>query len=355
MPLPAPSARRLLAGLLLFAAEAASGAAWSDALRGEIERIDRETPGTLGVWVKRLGSGETFGHGVEGPWYLGSTVKVPIAIATLQDVDAGRLRLADRVTLGDADKIDGGRLLHERSGSAYTIDELLRRMLGDSDNTASNMLVRTIGRDRLNASARAAMGGKGFHALTSLTDVRRDVYAELHPDARELSNAQLIQIATARRGPERVEAVRRAIGRRPAELRARTIAEAYARYYRTRRNSASLDAYGTMLERLVKGELLGPASTALLFARMKLGIYTNYRLQAGLPRGVGFIHKTGTQYHRACHAGVIAPEAGGAQAIVVAACTADIDEMNHAGTVLERVGRAITRTVLAEAKPPRRR
>jgi beta-lactamase class A len=44
---------------------------------------------------------------------------------------------------------------------------------------------------------------------------------------------------------------------------------------------------------------------------------------------------------------VISPEDGGARAIVVAACTADLDEQREAGTVLERVGRAISETVLA--------
>ena len=50
---------------------------------------------------------------------------------------------------------------------------------------------------------------------------------------------------------------------------------------------------------------------------------------------------------RACHVGVISPEDGGVHAIVVAACTADLDEQGEAGTVLKRVGQAISETVLA--------
>ena len=38
----------------------------------------------------------------------------------------------------------------------------------------------------------------------------------------------------------------------------------------------------------------------------------------------------------------------GAKAIVVATCAADIDEQKDAGRVFEQVGRAITRTMLAE-------
>jgi beta-lactamase class A len=83
---------------------------------------------------------------------------------------------------------------------------------------------------------------------------------------------------------------------------------------------------------------------------MKIDIFTNYRLQAGLPRSAKFIHKTGTQHRRACHSGVINPQNGGADAIVVVTCAADLDEQREAGKVFERVGRAITKTVLAD--PP---
>lgn len=355
MPSLAVLRRLLSACLLLLNAESALGAAWVDALQREVERIDRESPGSLGVFVKRLDNGETFDHGAGTPWYLGSTVKVPIAIAVLQDVDAGRLKLTDKVTLAETDRIEAGQVVWSPAGTVFTIDALLKRMLGDSDNTAANMLIRSVGEDRLNDSAMAAMGSKGFRRITTLAQVRYDVYAEIHPDARKLSNDQLVRIASAPLGPERVEAVRRALGKKSSELKAKTIGEAYEKYYRANLNTATLEAYGAMLEKLVQGRLLKPQSTERLFTAMKLGIFTNYRLQAGLPRSVGFIHKTGTQYRRACHAGVISPLHGGASAIVVATCAADIDEQHDAGVVFERVGRAITGALLAApaATPPR--
>ena len=82
---------------------------------------------------------------------------------------------------------------------------------------------------------------------------------------------------------------------------------------------------------------------------MKLGVETNYRVQAGLPKGMPFIHKTGTQYEQACHAGVIRPEDGGAQAIVVAACAEALDEAKEAGTLLESVGKQVAETLLSSA------
>ena len=297
--------------------------------------------------MKKLHGGETFSYGADKLWYLGSTVKVPIAIAVLQQVDAGKLKLGTTLRLEDTDKIEAGQLVWNKTGTTYNIDTLLNRMLGISDNTAANMLIRAIGEDTLNTSARAAMGGSDYQKITTLAQVRYDVYAEVHPDARKLPNAQLVQIASAPLGPQRVENLRRAMDKPESELKAKTIDEAYDRYYATHVNSETLVSYGDMLEKLVQGKLLSPQSTQRLFKDMKIDIFTNYRLQAGLPRSVKFIHKTGTQYKRACHSGVINPQNGGADAIVVVACAADIDEQHAAGKVFEQVGRAITQTVLS--------
>ena len=330
----------------LSSAETARVANWRDTLQREVERIDRETPGALGVYVKRMNGGETFSYGADQRWYLGSTAKVPIAIAVLQQVDAKKLRLSDTMKLEPTDRIEAGQLVWRQPGTPLTIDFLLTRMLGDSDNTAANMLVRAVGEEQLNRSAGAALGKDGFERLTSLAQVRYDVYAEIHPDARKLSNDQLVRIASSPMGPQRVDAVRRALNLKTADLRAKTIDEAYARYYKTGANAATLVAYGDMLEKLVRGELLAPASTERMYKAMKFDIYTGYRLQAGFPRSAHFIHKTGTQYQRACHMGVIHPENRGADGIVVAACTADLDEQKAAGKVFERLGRVINQTLI---------
>jgi len=340
--------RRLVFLLPLWSASAAWSADWDDALGREIDRIDRETPGQLGVYVKRLADGSAYSHGADRFWYLGSTVKVPIAIAVLRRVDEGQLKLTDRVTLQAGDKIEAGPLVWQRDGRSFTIDELLPRMLRDSDNTGANMLMRTAGEERVTALAKAAMGAANVERITTLAQVRYDVYAEIHPRARTLSNDQLVRIASAPMGPQRVEAVRRALNLKTADMQAKTMDEAYERYYARRLNSATLDGYGALLEKLVRGQLLSPAGTRRMFDDMKLGIFTNYRLQAGLPREVPFIHKTGTQHRTACHAGVIDPEDGGADAIVAVTCAADVDEQHEAGRIFERVGEAITHTLLAE-------
>jgi len=340
------------AGLLLLSAAAvdsAWSADWPKALQQQIEAIDRDSPGTLGVYVKRLDSGDTFGYGADKRWYLASTVKVLVAVALLQQVDAGKRQLRQQLTLEASDKVDGsGPVVWSATGTRYTLDTLLDRMLGVSDNTAANMLIRVVGEDRLNEVAAQAMDRGNLGRLTTFTEVRREVYAELNDQgADRLTNQQLVEIAGAPMGPQRVAAARRAMAVEESALQARSIDEAYDRYYADGDNSATLEAYGAMLEKLVRGQLLSPGSTRRLFAGMKFGKPGDYRLEAGFPKNVKRIHKTGTQYRRACHMAVVDPQDGGAHATIVASCAADLDDRTEAGAVFERVGAAVSKTALA--------
>ncbi len=340
--------------ILASASVAAHSAAWSDALRQQIEKIDQATPGQLGVYVKRLDNGEVLSYQADRPWYLGSSAKLPVAIALIQEVEQGKHRLAEQVTLQDTDKVDGsGNVVWNKAGTRYRVDALLKRTLMESDNTAANMLIRTIGDDVLNRRARELLGAKGFERITNFTQVRYDVYAELHPDARKMSNMDLVRLASAPMGPKRVDALARTIGVDQADFRVKTMDEAYARYYARQFNSAPLTSYGGMLEKLVTGKLVSPAHQQRLFADLKYATYDAYRLEAGLPRSVHFIHKTGTQLHRACHMGVINPQDGGRAAIVVATCAEDLDEHGEAGKAFEQIGRAITQTLLPGKTPGR--
>ena len=329
----------------------AADANWREALDQQIDRLDKDTPGSLGVYVKRLDNGESFSHAADQPWYLSSTAKVVIAIAVLRQVDAGKLKINGQAVLKDTDKVDGsGQLVWNAPGTSFTLDSLLTRMLGVSDNTAANLLIRTAGQDALDQTA-ADVLGKGAGKLTNFIDVRRAVYTQLHPDAAKLTNQQLVEIAAAPQGPQRVEAVRRALNVPASALQAKTIEDAYARYYKSGMNTATLEGYGGMLEQLVRGKLLSAQSTERLFKYMKFGRRGDYRLEGGIPKSEMIIHKTGTQYRRACHMAVINPENNGAKAIVVATCAADMDDQREAGGIFRRVGEAVSKTALAASKP----
>ena len=255
--LPALSTLACATVLSLLAAAPASAADWPEQLVKKIEQIDQRSPGSVGVYVKRLDDGKEMSYAGDRPWYMASTAKVPIAIAVLQQVERGKLSLDQEFALEDTDKVDGsGELVWQNRGKRYDVEALLNAMLMRSDNTAANMLIRAIGEDTLNAGARDYMGRREVGDITSYTQIRYDVYSELHPSARELSNRNLVEIAGAAMGPARVQAFSRSADLKADELQVNTMRDAYARYYQRGLNTATMEGYGAMLEKLVQGKLL---------------------------------------------------------------------------------------------------
>lgn len=345
----------LLAGIALLGCAAVSLWLWAtpqrdepfEALQQRLGELDEASPGQLGVYLLRPADGSELHYNADRPWYLASATKAAIAIAVLQDVDDGKLQIDQQVALEESDRVDGsGGLVWEDSGARYSISELIREMLQESDNTAADMLIRVAGEEQINSRIRAA-AGSGFGEVTTLLKVRRELYAQLHPDARQLENRQIVEIAAAPLGPQRVEAVANTLDLQTSQLEISDLDEAYRRYYDSGLNSATLVAYGQLLGKLASGDLLSAESTELLYDIMGLGSYDAYRLEAGLNKELPFIQKTGTQQHRACHVGVANPQ--DETALVIVACAADLDENDEAGALFKQVGDAIQELVLSNA------
>ena len=74
-------------------------------------------------------------------------------VEVFRQLAAGRFGLNHKVTLRASDKDWGsGDLAGARVGSSYTVARLLALMIDVSDNTATNMLIRRVGRQRINAT-----------------------------------------------------------------------------------------------------------------------------------------------------------------------------------------------------------
>ncbi|ANF59202.1 serine hydrolase [Halotalea alkalilenta] len=325
---------------------------WQALLDQRLRVLAGEAPGELGVYVKRVREEEAVSIGAEQRWYLASTVKVPVAIVLLELVEEGEITLDEALVLQDDVRVDGaGELIWQQTGGRYDVGDLLERMVTHSDNTAADMLISRIGVERLNQRLstigdRLGIGAPGFGPITTLAEVRYQVYRRLHPDAAGLDRQQLAEIAAAAIGPRRVDAVARALGVERAELELDDIDAAYADYYAQGDNSAALADVARLFEGLVEGELLNSEHRALLYRLMKIDRYEAYRLEGGLDETTEFIHKTGTQRERACHAGVIDPS-DPERAIVVIACTQDMDEASPSETLLEQVGASIEEILVA--------
>ena len=324
--------------------------AWVAELDAAVEEIDAALPGDFGVYVARFGDqAGVLDRGGDRRWYLSSTVKVPVAIAVLEQVDAGRMALDDALELQRSDFVDGaGDMLGQAPGTRFTLATLLEKSLRDSDSTATDMLIRHLGDGHLDARLAEWTGG-GFGPLTTIVQVRYDAYGALHPDVAQLDNMQIVALRNAGAGEPRLQALARTLGVEREALPAGSLQAVFEDYYASGRNAATLSAFARLLQRLVAGELLSPESTALILGHMRAITTGDRRIAAGLPAGTDFAQKTGTQLGRACNVGVLDPERGEDGAVVVVACAERFDALAEAERAFQALGRALGDTVLADA------
>lgn len=117
-----------------------------DALvRGLEERI-RAFPGEMGIFARRLDTGETLGIDADARFPTASLIKVAVMVEVFQQIAEGKLKRETSVTLTDADKVGDEsvplNVLH--TGMTLTVADLLALMIAWSDNTATNLLVRLV-------------------------------------------------------------------------------------------------------------------------------------------------------------------------------------------------------------------
>lgn len=110
-------------------------------------------PGVLGFYAKNLTTGEEVGYRADEVMPTASVIKVGILAELYRQAEAGEVDLERRLTLREEDRYGGTGVLKEfRPGLQPTVTDLARMMIVVSDNVATGMLVRLLGKDRINRS-----------------------------------------------------------------------------------------------------------------------------------------------------------------------------------------------------------
>lgn len=116
-----------------------------------LERLANDMPGVAAVSVVDLTDGDSIAINGDKNLPAASTIKVPVMVEVMRQVSLGKFSFRRTVSLQDGDRDCGyGSLCDARWGSKYTVWELLWRMITVSDNTATNMLIRLVGRQHVN-------------------------------------------------------------------------------------------------------------------------------------------------------------------------------------------------------------
>src|SRR3990167_9365967 len=104
-----------------------------------------EADPNVSIYFEYLPTGSNIAISKDAEFYPASLLKVPVAMAVAKKIEKGEWKWSNELVLMPTDKDEKfGTFYKEPTNSTHTIEDIVRRSLSDSDNTAHFMLVRNL-------------------------------------------------------------------------------------------------------------------------------------------------------------------------------------------------------------------
>jgi beta-lactamase class A len=246
-------------------------------LEQELARIAATIQATVGLCALHLASGVQIGLRAEQSFPLASTIKVAIVLAVLRQVEQGGLDLAQLVPVEERDISPGSGLLKDnfvRPGVILSLQNLIKLALRNSDNTASDILLRLAGGVEAVNDELHSLGISQITLHRPFKQLLADLYGvRLSPDA-----------------PWSLAAYRQALN----ALSARAQHTAMDRFLQDHRDCGSPQGLITLLAALQRGQALNRQHSEWMQQMLRTSLGSANRIKALLPPGVTVAHKGGT-------------------------------------------------------------
>lgn len=243
----------------------------------EISRIGGTFAGHVGIAVRDIEAGETLHFNGLEHFPQQSVSKLWVAMTALDEVDAGRLDLAEMVEIRSRDLTvfyqPIRKIVRRKGRFSSDYADLIARAIIESDNTANDRVLRRVGGPE---AVQDFLDGHGLSSIRFGTDERTKQSAIAGLEWRQ-SYSQGSTFFDAR--DEVPDARRR---------------EAFETYLADPLDGAPPVAIVEALARLYRGDLLSRESTRLLLDTLERTKSGPRRLKAGAPEGWIVRHKTGT-------------------------------------------------------------
>lgn len=298
-------------------------------LQQELTRITATTRAVVGVSLYHIESGRSLSVNGGELFPMASTVKVPVAVHILTLVDQGKLKLDQTVTLSSQDvypSTHGPIAVFFRPGSVLTVRDLLTLMLVDSDNNATDVLIRLGGGM---ARVKARMRELGLTQLNPdrlILVLLANLAEQSHVTESNPMAPEAFRTLMAERQQARDDTYR---------ARARTIENTDLR------DTSSPDDMATLLRKIWNAEALSPESSRVLLGIMSRCITGERRLRGMLPAGTSVLDKTGSLGFTTNDVGIIElPGSAGHLVAVVFTKDSYEDPRERRETVIAHVARA---------------
>ena len=118
---------------------------WEAMIR-ELEQVSAKHPGRVAIYFKDLKTNRSWEYHPDDLFPSASLIKVPIMAAVFMRIKEGNLSLNDKLSLHRRNRVGGsGSLKWRPDGTRLSVRDLLQVMISESDNTATAMLLETVG------------------------------------------------------------------------------------------------------------------------------------------------------------------------------------------------------------------
>ncbi|HWI66069.1 MAG TPA: serine hydrolase [Symbiobacteriaceae bacterium] len=164
-------------------------------LRKQLQDYLASQKGTYGVFVLDLATGKSVGINGDMVFPAASTFKLPMSLYILDQAARGKVSLHEKIAYTRADYEEGTGTLQEwiKPGNALTVRELIDLAITQSDNIATQMLLRRFGVQNVYDYMRR-LGGKVTHyeaGVVGTTPREMAAYMRNAQGSHVIGNAEL--------------------------------------------------------------------------------------------------------------------------------------------------------------------
>lgn len=278
-------------------------------LEREITRLAKVSGGVAGVTAIHLETGRRVSLNGADRFPMASTFKVPIAVQLLTRIDKGEIKLDQMIEIKQSDLHPGSGTISDlfnKGGLALSVRNLLELMLLISDNSATDVLLRTAGGPEAVTARMRALGIEGISVNRSTAQLIADWAGVSTLPPQDQWTPVTFFVAFAAVKPE---------DRKTAATK----------FDSDPRDTSTPDGMAALLERIYRKDILKPESADLLMDIMRRCRTGDTRLKGLLPQGTEVAHKTGTIGGATNDVGIITlPDNAGH--VVIAAFTRSSDK-----------------------------
>lgn len=247
-------------------------------LSKKIAAIEKKSNTIMGITAIYIEKNKIVEHNSNKRFFMASTIKLPIALAFLHRVDEKKDSLSRVIKLDSNYSVPGsGTLYHlfEKKRLNMSLQEILKYMLRDSDNSASDTILHAVNGPEYVTKRMYALGFE--HIL-----INRSIL-EMFLDTNHVDHSFLKE-----RRP--VFSWQKTFNSIPLEEKKL----AWQRFENDIRDTTTSDDMAKLLVKIFKKQALSESSTNLLINIMEKCRTGRSRIRGLLPANVKVAHKTGT-------------------------------------------------------------